>query len=172
MDDAGYTLVEMVLVIIMTSILAGLFSELLVSSMEVYTEHNLRKSAHIDAKRSLDAMLHDLREFRTWQAGLSESSVDLNRLKKFKYQFLFITRYYFNNLRLAYNFTGGALTYQSGTEGNWSNQYYLIDSGITSGSFTLVNAGGKDRITIQFTRMVNGKPMRMRTTVFPRVQGG
>jgi type II secretory pathway pseudopilin PulG len=164
---------ELLLVIIMTSILAGIFAETLSSAIQIYSDHNVRKSALLDARRAIDAVVHDMREFRTWQNAPTNQSLDFTKANMFQATILFWTRQKYDYLRVGYNFDGGSVYYQRNEDGNWSNQYLLMTGGSTVGSqFSIVNQGGIDRITLEIIMNIEGRPLRFRAAAYPRVQGG
>ena len=171
--DAGYTMIEMLVVLVMTSLLAGMFSQLLITSIEIYTDHNLRKTANIDSRRALDMALRDVREWRSWQTAPTSTSLDFIRICEFKQTVLIFTRYYLDDLRVGFDVSGSQVTYSRNIDGNWSNDYLIIQDGVQGGTqFSVVSQGGKERVTVVVNLTVNGNPLWLRTTVFPRGQGG
>jgi len=171
--DDGFTIMEIVIVIIITGILAGLFGQLLASAMKLYTDHNLRKNAHIDTRRAMENLFHDIREWQLWNASPTSTTINFSHSEKFKRTLLILTYFYYDKIHVAYNYSGGQMTYQR-DDGNWNNQYLLIERGVNSGTsrFTEVTEGTIKRIRIEIDLTVNNKPLRMRTTIFPRCQGG
>jgi type II secretory pathway pseudopilin PulG len=172
-EEDGYTMIEFLVVIIMTSILAGMFSQMLITSIDIYTDHNLRKTANIDSRRACDMLMRDVREWRSWQAAPTSSSLDFIRITEIKRIVLIITRYYYDDLRVGFDISGSQVTYSRDVDGQWSNDYLIIQSGVQGGTqFAVVSAGGKERVTMVIQLSVNNKPLWLRTTVFPRGQGG
>ena len=165
--EEGFTIIEIVVVIVITGLLAGVFSQLLITSIDIYTEHNLRKTAHIDFRRAFDMTLHDVREYdlNEW-SSTSASQVLFNKYNRFRRW----GSIYYSHIRIGYVFSGDGYNYRR-DETNWNTQYPIIRDGISSSSFNTAVSGGVPRITIAMIAYVNGKPMRMRSTVYPRMSG-
>ncbi len=172
--DAGFTMIELIVVIVITSLVAGFFSQTLVSSIEIYQDHNQRKTAHIDARRSFDMVLHDMREWRDWKHSVEADRLEFERINRFERQLLFFSRIYYDDLKVRYDFDTDEMTYRRDNDGDWSNEYYLFRQGVVPGSsqFDLTTTCGTERITLELRLIINGKPMRIRSTVYPRQQGG
>lgn len=169
--SAGFTLVEIIVVIIVIGIMSGLFSGLLVSSMKLYTDRNLRFTSLIDLRRAVESLQTDLRAKYRWQTTPSSSSIDFDRvdydpnLRPPWYQI------YYQLVRTGYLMSGTQLFYKRDEGGgSWGYNYALLD-GLTTSPFSTTTAGGTERITATFQITVGGKPLRVRTTVFPRNQG-
>ncbi len=176
-SDSGFTIFEVVIVMVLTSLLAGIFAETMTSSMEIYTQHNFRKTAHIDMKRAMDAMVRDLRSCDDWQHASQE--VDHLHFEKFnRYQTGGGTTYYDDDDEYQYEFVANSIEhrreYTTDRINIWGNKYDLLqdDLNTASSAFTLTDVGGNDLLTIVIYITVNNTPMRMRTSVFPRKQGG
>ena len=169
-DENGFTLIEIILVIIMTGLLAMLFSQTLISSIQIYTDFNVRKTAHIDVRRSFDMLMHDIREWESWYGGQSASEVNFNKYNKFQY----LDEDYYSTLRVGYLFSETQMSHRRNEDGSWNNYYLLLESGVVLGAtnFSTQNPGGVTRISAEITMTLLNKPLRMRTTIFPRNQGG
>lgn len=172
--DDGFTLIEIILVIIITGLLAMLFSQTLVSSIQIYNEHNYRKNAHIDLRRSFDMFMHDVREWESWYGGQQPSEINFDKYNRFRYTGWGSNRNYYTTVRVGYRFSGTQMAHRRDEDGSWNNHYLLIYGGIVPGatSFSAQNQGGMLRLSAVITMTVLNKPIRMRTTVFPRSQGG
>lgn len=171
--DEGFTIIEIIMVIILTGILAGLFSQVFVGAIQMYSNHTTRKSALLDARRSVDMFMHDMREWTAFQGTQTTARQDFYNIQVKEGQFFFSTYEYYSTLRVTYQFTNSEMRYQQDADGNYSNQYVLSENVVVNNSqFVTTSLGGKTRITMMLVKDVYGKPMRMRTTVFPRQQGG
>ena len=172
MAEDGFTLIEMIVVLMMTSILSGLFAQFLVASSQIYVDHNLRRTGHIDCSRAYEQLSQDVREWQSWTAASTATTLDFRKPTLYEVTILFWSRKYYDRLRVGYNIGGGALTYQRGDFGNWNNLYSLIGSGLGAGTaFTSTSPGGMQRIKFDVRLTINGNPMRYTTTVFPRSLG-
>lgn len=171
--DAGFTIFEALAVIVITSILASVLGQVLISAIEISVDHNLRTTAHIDSRRALEMISRDLREWKS-QNALSANTIDFQKTIVLLKPVGHDNKYYYGDVRTGYSFDSGRLTFQQDISETWNNQYYVIDSGVLMGSsrFTQTVAGTKTRYGVELLLTVNRQPMRYRTTVFPRVQGG
>ncbi|MFH0764872.1 MAG: prepilin-type N-terminal cleavage/methylation domain-containing protein [Calditrichota bacterium] len=170
-SSQGYTLIEIILVIVMTGLIATIFSEVLVSSIQIYTQQNMRKSSHIDARRTYDMLAHDIHEWDAWNGGQTSSRIDFNKASIL--QNPNNMKMYYDSLRIGYQFTGSNLTYQRNDDGLFNNQYSLLTNSVPGqSSYQVLTQGGKNLVQINVLLTVQGQPMRMRTYVFPRKQGG
>ncbi len=170
-NDSGFTLIEIILTIILTSILAGIFAEILTSSIQIYTDHNLRKTKHIDFRRTYDKYARDLREGKQWIGTPSSTQI---LFWKYRRTFPDVSgRRCYSDIRVGFTINADDITYRC-DESDWNVQYPLLTVGLEGAgtSFTRVTEGGVDRVVMNIHFTVNDKPMRMRTTVFPRAQGG
>jgi len=166
-DDRGHTLIEMLVVMIMTSLLAVMFGQILVSSIQIYSNHNQRKTGNIDARRACDMLMNEVRDWRSWDGAPTATKVKFKRIAK-----LLSGVYYYDEFRVTFEFSGGQLTYARENDGKSTNKYILLQDGAGSSQFSTVTLGTTKRVTIQLVMTVNGRPMQLRTTVFPRLQGG
>ncbi|MFN3821968.1 MAG: prepilin-type N-terminal cleavage/methylation domain-containing protein [bacterium] len=167
----GFTLVEIIVVIIITGIVATLFSGLMVSSMKLYTDRNLRFSALIDHRRAIESFQTDLRAKYRWRTSPSATLLDFDRVDYDPNLRPPWFQIYYQLVRTGYLISGNRLFFKRDEGGTtWSNNYPLVD-GLNNTSFSSGIAGGTERVTIQLAVVVGGKPLRMRTTVFPRNQG-
>ncbi len=163
----GFTLIELALVLMLVGILASMFSGMIVAAMDIYADHTMRKTIHTDSRRAFEQLTRDLRELTAWQGSPSQTAVDFYRYILAKSG----NRIYYAPLRTRYNLVNGMMTYQR-SDGNWNNQYTLIESGVQIGSaFSTVTEGGKTRVRTYITVMSNNKPLRLRVTAYPRIQG-
>src|SRR3990172_6722209 len=78
--EAGFTLIEFIVVLVITSIVTALFSQILVTLIQISNSHATRQSGLIDCRRSFDMMTHDVRE---WNTDVSVPAATL--IKFFKY---------------------------------------------------------------------------------------
>ncbi len=172
-DESGYTLLETIAVIVITAIMASMFGQILATTAAMYADSNLRKNAHIDARRGMEMIMQDVREWNAWQNAPTATTLDLLQADDFQRTWFFFTYTYYDFFHVGYNLTSGKLTYQR-DDGTWANQYNVITGGLVTGqaAFTNTTAGGTTRIGIDFRMMINKGALRLRTTVFPRKQGG
>lgn len=167
----GFTLVEIIVVIIITGIVATLFSGLMVSSMKLYTDRNLRFTALIDHRRAIESFQTDLRAKYRWRSNPSATQLDFDRVDYDPNLRPPWFQIYYQLVRTGYLISGNRLFFKRDEGGTtWSNNYPLVD-GLNNTSFSSVTAGGRERVSIQLEVVVGGKPLRMRTTIFPRNQG-
>ncbi len=174
--DSGFTIIELIVVIVITSLLAGVFAQVMVSSVQIFTNHNIRKTSHADFKRSFDMIMHDLREFddqNQWVVAPTNTQLLFWKYNRFWASRWYYTGPYYNRLRVGFTLTGGGLTYRR-DETSWTTQYPLVQSGLIGGvsSFSTTTEGGVTRLTVNARTLVNGQSLIMRSTVFPRWQGG
>jgi len=172
--DDGFTLIEVIMAIVLTGILASLFGQVMVTTAEIYADYNLRKDGHLDARRGLEMISHDLREFNAWQNALTSNTIDFTQVEAYQRTFFFTLYTYYDYNRTGYAFNSSRLIYQRADQGSFNNQMYVIDRGVVMGqaAFSSAVAGGKTRITTDVRLLHNGHPFRVRTTIFPRSQGG
>lgn len=172
--DSGFTMIEIVVVIALIGVFTNIFSNILVSAMQIYVNHGERKTRHIDARRALEAMSHDLRELNSWTSSPTATTIDFQQTQTYQRSYFFSTYTYYTNLRTGYTVSAPALIHQRDESSDWANQYYLLEGDVVGGSsrFTRATLGGKDRLTIELYLSILGRPMRYRTTIFPRSQGG
>ena len=168
--DSGFTIIEVIVVMVLVGILASIFSETITSSMTIYSEQIQRKDTHTDVRRSFDFMAHSLREWTSWQGTPTGTVIDFYRYSRFQGNNNSI---YYGPLREAYSISQQALRYQR-DDGEWANYYSLITGGISPSPalFTTTTLGGKTRVIFNLTMTHNEMPFRMAMTVFPRSQGG
>jgi len=171
-DETGTTLIEIIVVIVITSLLAGVFAETLVSSIQIYHDHNVRSTLHEDFRRAFEMTSHDLREIDSTYIAISSSQLlfrKFGRIERTSWPY----GVYFDNHLIGYVFDGDSFDYRNSASGNWGTQYPLVNQGIDNGSseFTATTEGGIVRFSIYARAVLNGKTMKMRTTVFPRMQG-
>jgi len=173
-EDAGFTLVELIMGIVLTAILANLFGQVMATTAEMYAKHTLRKNGHIDSRRALEMLSHDLREWNSWQNAATATALDFNQVELYQRTYFFSTYTYYDYNRTGYAFTSNRLIHQRADEGAFSNQIYLIDRNVVMGqsAFTTTVAGTKTRVTADIRILANGQYYRVRTTIFPRRQGG
>ena len=175
-DDSGFTIIELIVVIVITSLLAGVFSQTIVSSVQIYTDHNIRKSSHSDLRRSLDMMVHDLREIdrvNQWVVAPTNTQLLFWKSNRFWADVWYYTGEYYSRLRVGYTISGGNLTYRR-DEADWNTNYPLVQSGLVGGvsTFSTTTEGGVTRITLNARIQRSGQTLSVRSTVFPRYQGG
>jgi prepilin-type N-terminal cleavage/methylation domain-containing protein len=174
--DSGFTIIELIVVIVITSLLAGVFSQVIVSSVQIYTNHNIRKSSHDDLRRSFDMMVHDLREFdqtNQWVVAPSNTQLLFWKYNCFWADRWYYTGPYYARLRVGYTIGGADLTYRR-DEADWNATYPLVQSGLVGGVsiFSTTTEGGVTRINMNARILRNDQMLFMRSTVFPRWQGG
>lgn len=169
--DAGFTAIEIIMTIAITGIVVGLFSQILISSISIYTDRNERKNAHIDIRRAASKITVALRELRQWDTPPSATSILFAKISR---SLSGNGQIYYHELRVGFELIDDQLCYRRDEGGNWANQYPLILSGVIPdlSRFTTVTAGGITRVTVELSLDVMGKPMRIRSTAFPRNQGG
>ncbi len=176
-NDEGFTIIEIVVVIVITSLLAGVFAQTMVSSIQIYTDHNIRKTSHADFRRSFDMLMHDLREFdmqNQWVVAPTNTQLLFWKYNRFWASRWYYTGPYYSRLRVGYVFmTSGALFYRR-DETSWNTLYPLINSGLIGGltSFSNTTEGGVMRLSFSARIRVNDQSLFMRSTVFPRWQDG
>ena len=139
--------------------------------MQIYTDHNLRKTKNIDFRRAFDKISNDLRENKEW---IGEPNSNQISFLKFRRVYPDVgNRRCYSDIRVRFTINEDNLTYRR-DEGDWNAQYLLLSSGLEGDntSFNRVTEGGVDRLVVNVHFTVNDKPMRMRTTIFPRAQGG
>lgn len=160
------------MVITLVSIMAGLFTNILVSATQIYVDHGQRKTRHIDSRRAMEMISHDIRELNLWVGSPTATVLEFEHTENFEKVVLWWSDIYYDNFKVKYNLSAPRFTYQN-EAGTYTNQYNVIEGDIVAGSgFTKTTSGGRDRVKITLQLTVNGKPMRFRTVVFPRKQGG
>ncbi len=171
--DDGFTLIEIIMVIVMTGLMSLLFSQTLVSTVHIYSEHSNRKTANADVRRSFDMLMHDLRELESWYGGQQATEINFNKYNLFHYSDGPDEWDYYATVRVGYRFSGAQMTYRRNDDGSWNNFYLLLDSGVVPGAtgFSSQSQGGITRIITTINMTVMNSPLRMRMAVFPRRQG-
>ena len=170
-DETGSTLIEIIVVMAIIALVAGVFGETLVSSIQIYHDHNVRSTLHEDFRRAFDMVSHDIREIDSTYIAISGSQLLFRKFGRIKNTSP--PRVYFDNHLIGYVFDGNNFDYRNSASGNWGTQYPLVNQGIDDGSssFTATTEGGVVRFSVYARAVVNGKIMKMRTTIFPRMQG-
>ncbi|MCF7811248.1 type II secretion system GspH family protein [bacterium] len=170
-NDSGFTMIEIIVAMIITGIVAGIFAETMTSSVKIYNEHNLRQTKHIDFRRTFDMIITDIRE---WESPISVTASQLLFDKYMRrYPDGWFSRQRFWNRHVGYVINADDIAHRR-EDDDWGTQYPLISGGlVTSGtSFSTVTEGGVFRVVVNIEFTINGKPMRMHTVIFPRNQGG
>ncbi|NQU05574.1 MAG: hypothetical protein HQ568_05735 [Calditrichaeota bacterium] len=164
-------MIEIIISIIITGILAGIFAETLTSSVKIYVDHNQRKTKHLDFRRTFDMINTDIREWETWISAPSSSQILFDKYMR-RYPDVGGTPRFWDR-RIGYVVNADNVAHRR-EDNNWNTQYPLIADDLVSAgtSFSTVTEGGVFRIVVNIEFTVNGKPMRMKTTIFPRLQGG
>mgnify|MGYP002725569097 CR=1 FL=1 len=170
-SDLGFTVIELVAAIVITGIVAALFSQILSSVIEIYADRTVRKNSHIDERRSSAMILRDMREHRSWVGGQNATSITFDRSNMGLSGGGLV---YYHDLQVGFNIGNGQVNYQTEAGGNWANLYPLILEGVVAGDtqFSIANIGGIDRLTTEIFLFVHNKPMQVRLAVHPRMQGG
>jgi prepilin-type N-terminal cleavage/methylation domain-containing protein len=171
-SDSGFTIIEIIVSIIITGIIAGIFAETMTSSVKIYSEHNLRKTKHIDFRRTFDMINTDVREWQSWISAPNASQILFDKYMR-RYPDGWGGGQRFWDRHVGYVINADDVTHRR-EDDNWNTQYPLISNDLVSAgtSFTTVTEGGVFRVVVNVEFTINGKPMRMYTTIFPRRQGG
>ena len=169
-SDRGFTIIEIVVVMVLVAILASIFSETINSSMEIYADQTQRKDTHSDVRRAFDFVAHSMREWTSFSVVPTATQIDFYRYSRFQDNGGNI---YYGPLREKYSVTSQILNYQR-DDGEWAAQYPLISGGINPSTtlFTTTTLGTKTRLLVNLNMTHNGKPFKMIMTIFPRSQGG
>ncbi len=169
-NDRGFTLLEVIVVMVLVAILASIFSETINSSMQIYADQTQRKDTHSDVRRAYDFMAHSLREWTDFPVAPTATQLDFRRYSRFQDN---SSNIYYAPLREKYSVAAQILNYQR-DDGEWAALYPLIGGGINPATtlFTTSTLGTKQRIIFNLNMTQNGKPFKMLMTIFPRSQGG
>ncbi len=169
-SDTGFTIIEIIVVMVLVAILASIFAETITSSMTIYSDQIQRKDTHTDVRRSFDFVTHSFREWTSWQGSPTGTLIDFYRYSRFQDN---NSNIYYGPLREAYSISQQALRYQR-DDGEWANYYSLVSTGISPSPvlFTTSTLGGKVRLVVNMTVTQNDMPYKMAVTIFPRSQGG
>jgi len=169
-SDRGFTVFELIMAIVITGIVAGLFAQILGAVIEIYADRTVRKNSHIDERRSSRMILRDMRELSSWVGGHNSTEITFDRVN------MGLSgggQEYYHDLQVGFNIGNEQLTYQTEAGGNFANEYPLILDGIVDGDskFTITTNGGIDLLTTEIFLFVHDKPMQVRFAAFPRLQG-
>jgi len=169
-DERGFTIIELIMAITITGIIAALFSQILGAVIEIYVDRSMRKTSHIDERRASALILRDLKENVAWVGEPSSTNLTFDKTQKSLSPGDVI---YYHDLQVGFTISNGQINYQT-EEGEWGNLYPLILEGVVAGDsqFTITTEGGVVRITTEIVLNVLDKPMRVRCAVYPRWQGG
>jgi len=172
-NDRGFTIMEVIVAIVLTGILANLFGQVMATTAEMYAAFTLRKTAHVDARRALEMMSHDLREWTSWGTA-SANALIFNQVELYQRTFLFWTYTYYDVNQTGYNFGSNKLIYKRADEGAFTNEMSLIERNVvmSESAFSTATLGGKQRIKVEIRILANGQYFKVRTAVFPRFSGG
>jgi prepilin-type N-terminal cleavage/methylation domain-containing protein len=167
--DEGFTILEVVVVVVLTAILAGIFAQAIVSTMTIYNDQTLRKDMQIDVRRSYESIWHDMREWTEWVNSPTGSMIDFRR---YMVQNSHNTDYW-AKVRVGYQASGSNLYYKLDQDGGWNNNYPLIIGNLTNANsvYSETTLGGKRRLTTDLYLGAGGKPYKVRITAYPRIQG-
>lgn len=169
-SDAGALMLETILVIMLTSLLAALFARVFVTAITMFSDHNMRKTSHGDMKRTSDMISNDIRGWTQWYQMPAEHELTFETTTLGEND---VGRSYFFNLRVGYLLDDDQMFYRRNDEGDWENLYPLISECIVpdESGFSTWSAGGTTRINITVIVSIRDKPMRLKITLFPRIQG-
>jgi len=170
-NDRGFTVFELIMAIVITGIVAGLFAQILGAVIGIYADRTVRKNSHIDERRSSHMIARDLRELSAWVGGQNSTDITFDRVNM---GLGGGGQDYYHDLQVGFNIGNDQLTYQTEAGGNFATEYPLILDGVVDGSsrFTITTNGGVDLLTTEIFLVVHNKPMQCRFAAFPRGQGG
>jgi type II secretory pathway pseudopilin PulG len=181
-EAGGFTILEILMVVLLTGILANIFGNMFVNAIKIYSNQNLRKTGLLDQHRAFDMVSRDLREWKSWNTDPADGSTvfnfDFNHYQKYKFTFLIWTYYYYDDIRVAYNLnttTTKSMTYQRDENGQFASQYTIIAVGQVNTNYTgfIEYIYGCKRLPLfQLNMTVGGTQMISRAFIFPRSQGG
>lgn len=173
-SDKGFSLFEIILVIMIMGLMSGIVSQILISATQLYVNHNVRKTSHIDIKRTADMFIHDFRCMTSFNGSQTSSNLDFNRMDLVEESYWFQTRYYYTPVRNGYKFVSNQIRFRTEQDGSFNNEYLLMNSVAmpNTSQFSVTTSGGKQRVSLLLIANTASGPIRIRTTVFPRQQGG
>ncbi len=114
----------------------------------------------------------DIREWQSWDSAPSSSRILFDKyLRRYPDSWGGDQRFW--NRRVGYVINADNITHRR-EDVRWGTQYPLIEDDLVSAgtSFSTATEGGVFRVVVNVEFTANGKPMRMKTTIFPRRQGG
>jgi len=152
----GYTLVEMILVIMIMTIVGGVTTHVILESMKVYARSMPAQNASYQARTCIERMKRELRDLQD-RGSITEMST---------------TRFTFDDstdASITYALAGDTLT-RNGD---------LLARGVTAFSLTYWGVGGSVAATVEDLHLVEldltvecgGQAFRAQSAVFPRVLG-
>ena len=156
-NQAGYSLLEMITVIVLIGIVAGVMSKMFLWGVDIFNFVSARKDMLQSSRISMEILVKDLRSIKSANDIVSASSSQINF-------------YDIDSEQIIYNFSGNTL---------YRNANPMV-VGLSSFQFSYQNASGGSlgspvgspsdiwKISFSLNATVDGNPMHLESTITPR----
>ena len=160
----GFTLIEIIVVIVILSIVSAITIKFLVDSMRIYTMTVNQKTLYDEAKLSLERMCRDIRDAKsitTFTAG-PPGSITFVRTNATAF-----------DQGLPGNTTGETITFQQNAGAGTLEKVKSLPSASTTkmaqyvNSFTVANATNEIQLTLTLS-LTSGENVTLQTKVYPK----
>ena len=161
-NSSGFTLIEMVIVIVLVGILATIAATIIMQGVRAYSDEQSRSDAHYQAKLAVERMSREIRLIR--------SSADISVMNSTLLSFTDI-----NGTQMGFRLNGGNIERTEDNAVSWQTLATNI-TGPGGNIFTFLDNNGAVTavpislwlVQIQFTATQGTESIDMRTTVHPR----
>jgi prepilin-type N-terminal cleavage/methylation domain-containing protein len=157
----GFTLIEIIIVIVILSIVSGITIKFLIDSLRIYTMTVNQKTLFDEGKLALERMCRDIRDAKSMTVpaiGGSGNTITFQRTNTTG------AGQDLANEIITYRLSGGAIQRE---KASYSLPYPLLASNVSA--FTVTRGATNDEITIVLTLLLGtGENVTLQTKVYPK----
>jgi len=157
----GFTLIEIIIVIVILSIVSAITIKFLIDSLKIYTMTANQKTLFDEGKLALERMCRDIRDARsitTPGSGGSGNTITFQRTNAT------VAGQDLANEIITYRLSGGAIQRE---KASYSLPYPILASNVSV--FTVTRGATNDEITIMLTLLLGtGENITLQTKVYPK----
>jgi len=159
--ERGFTLIEIIIVIVILSIVSGITIKFLIDSLKIYTMTVNQKALFDEGKLALERMCRDIRDARSMTvpaSGGSGNTITFQRTNATG------AGQDLPNEIITYRLSSGAIQRE---KASYSLPYPLLASNVSA--FTVTRGATNDEITIVLTLLLGtGENITLQTKVYPK----
>ena len=156
-NQSGYTMLELVLVIALLGIIAGVVARMFIWGVDIFTFVSNRKDVLQTSRIGMEVLVRDLRSVK--------SAIDINSATGNQFDF-----YNLDDENIVFVYSSGTLTRNSNSmvEGLSAFQftYYDVNDNVLTSPVAALTNIWKIKFTLNAT--IDGKPFKLESTVIPR----